>query len=100
MKLLSDRVKVEILPEKNKTTKSGILMVANPNTGFKENYFRGKVVLTGAGRNINGNIQKMSVKKGDIVMYPLNDYKIYNEGKKRFHIIYETDIYGTLEDEK
>ena len=100
MKLLSDRVKVEVLPEKTKFSKTGLLMVANPNTGFMENYFRGKVVSTGNGRNINGKIVPMTVKEGDIVIYPISDCKVYKEEKKSHHIIYETDIYAVLEEDE
>ena len=98
MKLLSDRVKVEVLPEK--TVMAGDIYIApNPLTGYRENYFRGKVIQTGKGRNIHCNIIPVSVKKDDIVMYPLSDYKAYKEKGKTYHIIYETDIYAVLEED-
>lgn len=98
MKLLSDRVQVEILPEKEVISDSGLYIAPNPITGYRENYFRGKVLNTGNGRNIHGKIIPMSVKKGDVVIYPLSNYQLHKDGKKVYHIIYESDIYATLEE--
>jgi len=96
MQLLSDRVQVEILPEKEVVSKTGLYIAPNPVTGYRENYFRGKVLNTGNGRNVHGNIIPMTVKKGDIVMYPLTEYKLHKDGKHCYHIIYETDIFAIL----
>jgi co-chaperonin GroES (HSP10) len=101
MKLLSDRVKIELLPEEDQFSKSGLYLAPNPNTGRRHNYNKGRVISVGQGRNVNGNIVTMSVKEGDIIIYPVGPYKEYNEDDptKIYHIIYETDVYAVLEDD-
>ena len=99
MKLLNDRIQVEILPEKNKITKSGIEIIHGRMAGYNENYFRGKVVAIGTGRRFNNGKQiPMTLKVGDYILYELsNQYKQVNgedeNDKKLYHIIYETDVY-------
>ena len=99
MKLLSDRVKIEIIPEQE-ISEGGLYMGVNQVTGMRHNYFRGKVIEVGIGRTTSeGKHIPMNVKVGDIVIYPLGTYKRYDHEEKDYHIIYETDIYGILEGE-
>lgn len=101
MKLLSDRVKIELIQEQEVISKGGLVIPPNPNTGFRENFFRGKVIEVGEGRNIHGKIVPTTVKEGDMVMYPLSKYPLYNgeETGTYYHIVYETDILAILDKE-
>jgi len=65
-KPLSNHVFIEPL-EEEKTTKSGIVL---PDTAEKEKPIKGKVLAVGPGkRNDKGELQPMSVKVGDTVLF-------------------------------
>lgn len=97
MKLLSDRVKVEIIPEEE-YSESGLFIAPNPTTGMRNNFYRGKVIEVGEGRrSTDGTLIPTTVKVGDVVVYPLGPYKRYDHEEKDYHLILETDIYGIEE---
>jgi len=100
MKLLSDRVKIEIIPEVE-ISNGGLFMAKNSVTGLRNNYRKGKVIDVGRGRTSkDGTIIPMDVKVGDIVMYPIGTFKVHNDEKNEYHLIFESDIYAILEEEK
>ena len=93
-KPLSNHVFLEAL-EEDKTTKSGILL---PETAEKEKPIKGKVLAIGPGkRNEKGELQPMSVRVGDIVLfkkYGPDEIEIEN---KKYLVGDEEDILAILE---
>ena len=94
LKPLSNHVFIEPL-EEEKVTKGGIVL---PETAEKERPVRGKVLATGPGKkNDKGEIQLMSVKIGDTVLFKkYGPDEVEIEGKK-YLVGDEDDILATLE---
>ncbi|MFT7237362.1 MAG: chaperonin GroES [Cyclobacteriaceae bacterium] len=91
IKPLGDRVLIEALEAETKT-KSGIII---PDTA-KEKSQEGIVIAIGDGTKK----QKMTVKKGDKVLFgKYSGSEIQIDGKK-YMIMKETDIYGVLSEEE
>ena len=90
---LADKVLVERLEAKTKTA-GGIVL---PDAA-KEKPQKGKVVAVGAGKVLDdGTVRKVSVKKGDMVLftsYAGTDVKI---GNKEYLIMNESDIMAIIE---
>lgn len=87
LKPLADRVLIEPAPAEEKTA-SGIII---PDTA-KEKPLKGKVIAVGPGKED----EKMTVKKGDTVLYgQYSGTEIKLEGKT-YLIMRESDIYGIL----
>lgn len=93
IKPLADYILVEPL-QKETTTPSGIVI---PDT-VKEKPQEGKIISVGPGRtDEKGNLVKMSVKAGDVVMYKKwggTDIKI--EGKD-YLLVKEEDVIALIE---
>lgn len=91
---ISDRVFLEAM-EENRITKSGIVL---PDSAEKERPVKGRVFAVGAGkRNDRGDIMRMSVKVGDIVLFKkYGPDEIELEGKK-YLVAEESDILAILE---
>ena len=91
---LSDKVLVQRLEAENKTA-GGIVL---PDTA-KEKPKKGKVIAVGKGKILDdGNLRKMSVKKGDTVLftsYAGTEIKI--DGKEHL-IMDESDIMAIIEE--
>lgn len=91
---LGDRVVVKELgdAEKEKTTKSGIIIpvTVNEDKGSK----RGKVVAVGPGRTEEGTRIPVAVNVGDEVLYTWGD-KIKVEGED-YTIVRETEIIAVI----
>jgi len=97
MRMLSDRIKVEIIPEEE-LSKGGLYIAPNQVTGMRNNYYKGKVLKVGNGRTSkNGNVIPITVKEGDTIIYPIGPYKRYTDEEKDYHLIYETDVYAILD---
>lgn len=99
LKPLSDHLIIEPLTKEEKT-KSGIIL---PETMEKERSQEGKVIAVGSGKRMeNGNIQPMTVKVNDKVLftkYGPNEIKIEDsDGKlKEYLIAKEEDILAIIE---
>lgn len=93
IKPLSDYLLIEPL-EKETTTPSGIVI---PDTA-KEKPQEGKIVAVGPGRtNDKGEVVKMQVSKGDVVMYKKwGGTEIKFEGKDML-LVKEEDILAVVE---
>ena len=93
-KPLFNNILVERLDEEN-MTKGGIII---PDTA-KEKPSRGKVLAVGNGSVLeNGNVQPMTVKVGDTVLFTKwGGTEIKLDGKDRV-IMKETDVLGIIED--
>jgi chaperonin GroES len=93
IKPLSDKVLVQRLEAENKTS-GGIVL---PDTA-KEKPQRGKIIATGKGKVLDdGKLRKMSVKKGDAVLftsYAGTEIKI--DGKE-YLIMEESDLIAVIE---
>ena len=92
LKPLSDRVVIKML-EKEETTKSGIILAANA----QEKPQIAEVVEVGPGREVDGKLEKMLVKKGDKVV--VNKYagtEVKYEGED-FTIVRQEDILAVVE---
>ncbi len=92
LKPLSDRVVIKML-ESEETTKSGIILAANA----QEKPQIAEVVEVGPGREIDGKLEKMLVKKGDKVV--VNKYagtEVKYEGED-YTIVKQEDILAIAE---
>jgi chaperonin GroES len=93
LKPLHDRVLVERVSAEDRT-KGGIII---PDTA-QEKHMEGKVVAAGSGaRNENGQIVKLDVKKGDLILFgKWSGTEVKIEGKELL-IMKESDIMGIIE---
>ena len=92
LKPLSDRVVIKML-ESEETTKSGIILAPNS----KEKPQIAEVVEVGPGREVDGKLEKMLVKKGDKVV--VNKYagtEVKYEGED-YTIVKQDDILAIAE---
>ena len=92
LKPLSDRVVIKML-EKEETTKSGIILAANA----QEKPQIAEVVEIGPGKEVDGKLEKMLVKKGDRVV--VNKYagtEVKYEGED-YTIVRQDDILAIAE---
>ncbi len=93
IKPLADRVLIEPMSKEEKT-KSGIFL---PDTIDKERPEQGKVLAVGEGKIDDGEIVKMTVKKGDVVLFTkYGPHEIKVDGKT-YLIAREDDILAVLE---
>ena len=92
LKPLSDRVVIKML-ESEETTKSGIILAPNS----KEKPQIAEVVEVGPGREVDGKLERMLVKKGDKVV--VNKYagtEVKYEGED-YTIVRQDDILAIAE---
>ena len=92
LKPLSDRVVIKML-EKEETTKSGIILAANA----QEKPQIAEVVEVGPGKEVDGKLEKMLVKKGNRVV--VNKYagtEVKYEGED-YTIVRQDDILAIAE---
>lgn len=93
LKPLDDRVVIEQVEAEEKTA-GGIVL---PDTA-KEKPQRGKVIATGPGKLLeNGERAKMSVAKGDDVLYAKYSGTEVEIDGKEYVVLHETDILAKLE---
>ena len=92
LKPLSDRVVIKML-EKEETTKSGIILAANA----QEKPQIAEVVEVGPGREVEGKLEKMLVKKGDkVVVNKYDGTEVKYEGVD-YIIVKQEDILAIAE---
>ncbi len=92
LKPLSDRVVIKML-ESEETTKSGIILAPNA----KEKPQIAEVVEVGPGREIDGKLEKMLVKKGDkVVVNKYSGTEVKYEGED-YTIVRQEDILAIAE---
>ena len=92
LKPLSDRVVIKML-EKEETTKSGIILAANA----QEKPQIAEVVEVGPGREVDGKLEKMLVKKGDkVVVNKYSGTEVKYEGED-YTIVRQEDILAIAE---
>jgi chaperonin GroES len=90
---LGDRVVVEPQSAEEKSA-GGILL---PDSA-KEKPLMGKIVALGNGKTLdNGTVAKMSVKKGDVVVYGTYSGSDITVDGKDFKILRENEILGIVE---
>ena len=92
LKPLSDRVVIKMM-ESEETTKSGIILAGNA----QEKPQIAKVVEVGPGKEVDGKLEKMLVKKGDKVV--VNKYaatEVKYEGED-YIIVKQDDILAIAE---
>ena len=81
--------------EEEKKTKGGIVL---PDTAEKEKPIKGKVLAIGPGkRNDNGELQPMSVKVGDIVLFKKYGPDEIEIDEKKYLVGDEDDILAIIE---
>ncbi len=93
-KPLGDRVLIEVLEAEEKT-KSGIVL---PDTA-KEKPQQGKILAVGEGKLLeNGEVKKLSVKKGDVVVFSkYAGTEVRDDEGKEYLILREDDILAIVE---
>ncbi len=93
IKPLSDKVLVQRL-EAEKKTAGGIVL---PDTA-KEKPKKGKVIAVGKGKMLDdGSLRKMSVKKGDTVLFTSYAGTEIKMNEKEYLIMDESDIMAVIE---
>ena len=92
LKPLADRVVIKMLASEE-TTKSGIILAPNA----KEKPQIAEVVEVGPGREIDGKLEKMLVKKGDkVVVNKYSGTEVKYEGED-YTIVRQEDILAIAE---
>ncbi len=92
LKPLSDRVVIKML-ESEETTKSGIILAGSA----KEKPQIAEVIEVGPGREIDGKLEKMLVKKGDkVVVNKYSGTEVKYEGEE-YTIVRQEDILAIAE---
>ena len=97
IKPLGDRVLIQALSdeERVKKTKSGIVI---PETVDKEKVDRGRVVEVGPGKtDEKGKKIPMSVKKGQLVIFPEFSAEKIKVGDDEYYIVGEGNILAIIE---
>lgn len=92
IKPLRDQVLLE--PLKEEVKKGGIIL---PDTVHKERPEQGKVVATGPGKVVDGKLQPLTVKKGDVVLFTKYGPNTIKMGEKEYLIAKEEDILAIVE---
>jgi len=94
LKPLSNHLFIEPL-EEEKVSKGGIVL---PDTAEKEKPVKGKVLATGPGkRNDKGDVQPMSIKVGDTVLFKKYGPDEFELDGKKYLVGDEDDILAILE---
>ena len=93
IKPLADRVLIEPMSKEEKT-KSGIYL---PDTIDKERPEQGRILSVGPGKIDDGEIIKMTVKKGDVVLFTKYGPQEIKVDGKTYLIAREEDILAILE---
>lgn len=92
LKPLADRVVVKPIEQESKT-KSGIII---PDTA-KEKSHMGVVIAVGPGRIDDGNLQEMTVKVGNKILYKEYGGEEFKMDGQEVIILKEEDILGIIE---
>ncbi len=92
LKPLSNRVVIKMI-ENEETTKSGIILAGNA----QEKPQVAEVVEVGPGKEVDGKLEKMLVKKGDkVVVYKYAGTEVKYEGEE-YIIVKQDDILAIAE---
>jgi len=89
---LYNKVIVEVLPEDDLKSSSGLILVTSQNP-----YYRGKVVGIGKGHYQNAQRIAMDIFEGDIVLFLKNSgfgVEFDNVGKAKKIVLADTDVYA------
>lgn len=89
---LGDRVLVEIMEEKNKTS-SGIYI---PETIDKEKPEQGKIIAVGEGKYEDGKLIPLSVKVGDTIVFSKYGYDEIKLEDKEYLIVKQNNILAII----
>jgi len=92
IKPLRDHVVIE--PLKEEVKRGGIIL---PDTVHKERPEQGKVVATGPGKIVDGHLQPVAVKKGDVVLFTKYGPNQIKVDEKEYLIAKEEDILAVVE---
>jgi chaperonin GroES len=92
IKPLRDQVLLE--PAKEEIKKGGIIL---PDTVHKDRPEQGKVVAAGPGKVVDGALQPLTVKKGDIVLFTKYGPNQIKVDDKEYLIAKEEDILAVIE---
>ena len=92
IKPLRDQVLLE--PLKEEVKKGGIIL---PDTVHKDRPEQGKVVAVGAGRMVDGKLQPLTIKKGDVVIFTKYGPNMVKIDDKEYMIAKEEDILAIIE---
>ena len=92
IKPLKDRVLIK-MKEAEETTQSGIILTANS----QEKPQIAEVVEVGPGKNVDGKLEEMSVKKGDnVIVSKYSGTEVKYEGVE-YKIVNQDDILAIVE---
>lgn len=92
IKPLQDRVVIKMI-ENEETTKSGIIL----SSGAKEKPQIAEIIEVGPGREVDGKIIKMNVKKGDkVIVSKYSGTEVKYDGEE-YIIVKQDDILAIVE---
>ncbi len=94
MKIIPLQDRVLIQPLKEEVKRGGIIL---PDTATKERPEQGKVVAVGEGKMVNGKLAKLSVKKGDVVLFTKYGPNMVKLDDKEYLIAKEEDILAIIQ---
>lgn len=94
MKIIPLRDQVLIQPLKEELKRGGIIL---PDTVTKERPEQGKVIAVGEGKLVDGKLVKLSVKKGDTVLFTKYGPNTIKVDDKEYLIAKEEDILAIIE---
>jgi chaperonin GroES len=94
MKIKPLRDQVVIEPLKEEIKRGGIIL---PDTVHKDHPEQGKVVVTGPGKMVDGVLQPVAVKKGDVVLFTKYGPNTIKIDEKEYLIAKEDDILAVIE---
>jgi len=91
---IGERVLVEIDQEDEKVTSTGIIIL---NVKKNESSLTGKVLAIGEGiRTKDGVLIPMTVKVGDIILFPKESVKEVTLNNKKYAVVKESEVLGIV----
>jgi chaperonin GroES len=94
MKIIPLRDQVLIQPLKEEMKRGGIIL---PDTVTKERPEQGKVIAVGEGKLVDGKLVKLSVKKGDTVLFTKYGPNTIKVDDKEYLIAKDEDILAIVQ---
>lgn len=90
---LSDRIVVE--PKETESKTAGGIVI--PDTADKDKPVEGKVIAIGTGKYIDGKLQPLQVKVGDVILFGKYAGTNIKLSEKEYLVMREEDVMGVID---
>lgn len=90
---LSDRIVVE--PKETESKTAGGIVI--PDTADKDKPIEGKVIAIGTGKFVDGKIQPLQVKVGDVILFGKYAGTSIKLSEKDYLVMREEDVMGVID---